>query len=209
MFGSRIGGARAVMGLVALAWPVAAGAQGGPPGGPGFGPWNDPTKQWERELAQARGFLIVDGEEVPLPCRMVIEEDQLKINDHVVTSHLASDNADDQKRGRVKEGKIKSRPAAPYARFAAIGLGQTIVQSLGGGHLVVALADQPLLTLTDSQAQHDMLRVLAKSDSARITPASFSQRLPPGAVGARIVSKVCPTNIARRGTSFPPQSLTA
>lgn len=181
MFGSRIGRALAALGLVALGWPHAAVAQGGPPGGPGFGAWNDPTKQWERELAQARGFLIVDGEEVPLPCRIVIEGDQLKINDHVVTSHLGSGGAGDQKRGKGKDGKNKNRPPAPYARFAAISLGQTIVQSLGGGHLVVALADQPLLTLSDSKAQCDMLQVLTKSDPVRITPASLSQRLPPGA----------------------------
>jgi uncharacterized protein YeaO (DUF488 family) len=184
MFGPGTVRGLLILGFVAGVWPGAAWAQGWPSGGPGGGRWNDPTEQWDRDLAQASGFLIVNGEDVPLPCRMVIEGDDLKINDRVVTSQLAGGNAGGRSNKAGREGKGASRAAAPYARFAALGLGQTIVQNLAGGHLVVALADQPLLILADSQCQREILRTLTQSDAARMMPASLSQRLPPGADAA-------------------------
>jgi hypothetical protein len=181
MFGRRRFCALAATMLLALAWSSLAMAQDWQEDGGGrdrgFSGWHNPSPQWERELAQATGFLIVNGKDVPLPCQIVLDGDRLMVNDVVVTSHL----------GGVQPGSAtqemsqgKSRFSSQHARFVAIGLGQAIVQGLAGGHLVVALADQPLVILSDSKAQEDTLRALVKPDQTRITRASLAKWLPPG-----------------------------
>ncbi len=190
MFGARIGWLfflAAGMGLIA---PATSFGQPWAPGNGQPNPWQDPTERWASELAEARGWLIVDGQEIPLPCRIVLDGDELKINDHIVTSRLnlpqqaPSGQRGDGSRREAKRGEseVGRRPRAvtPPARFEAIGLGHAIVQNLVSGNVVIALAGQPLLVVADGKAQYDLLRTLGGDNRPRVAPASFNTYLPRG-----------------------------
>jgi hypothetical protein len=169
--------------LAGLLAPSVAGAQAWGPGrlsGPFQPP--DPSDAWERDLAEASGLLIVNGHEVPLPCRIWLDGDDLKINDQKITSKL-SFGGDEQEDGQGNGGGKfrRGRQGARPARSTAISVGNSIVQSIASGYLVIAQADEPLVILTDSKAQYELLRVLVGDQRPRVTPASMNSYLLPGA----------------------------
>ncbi len=130
--------------------------------GPGFGGGQDPTQSWRADLAEARGFLILDGQYVPLPFQIAIDGQTLTINDQPVRCSAA----------RPEGRPHRSRPGGDARR-----LGDEIVQNLMTGQVVVALPDQPLIVVPDGKGQYDLLKMLAGDQRPRVSPVSLQGHL--------------------------------
>ena len=152
---------------------LAARASAQPPWGrfgeslPERGGRNSAVENWNALLAEANGILIVDGRYVAGPYRMDLEDSTLKINDLEVRS--VAPESDDIPRGRRVRGEAEVR------RMAARRLGDELVSSLTNGMLVVALPDQPLVAMTDSKSQYDLLVALLAEPRRGITPVSVTE----------------------------------
>jgi hypothetical protein len=152
-------------GLVALvAWPPPmAGAQ---QSGAKFGP-GDLAARWQTDLSGADGFLFLNGRYVPLPCDIAVDGESLTVNGIVVESIPPAPDGGNRSGGKMR----RSGPGSEARR-----LGSEIVQQLVGGDIVVALPNQPLVTLFRGKPYCDLLKSLLK-DSRRVMPVSVNRQL--------------------------------
>jgi hypothetical protein len=133
---------------------------------PPDGDWSPPTANFQNVLAGAQGILLVDGHYVPLPITMRVEDGQLLANDLPVTS-----NPD----------QLFNRPRfrQPTPRQVAHELGMQLAGQLANPHVVVAIANQPLVVLTSPGHQDELLRKLARlCDGPTVHPVAYEDNLP-------------------------------
>jgi hypothetical protein len=134
---------------------------------PDRGSRSSPVAGWNELLVEAKGILIVDGQHVAGPYQVALDESTLKINDLEIRS--SPPEPESGPRGR------RLRSEAEIRRSAARRLGEELVNNLANGMLVVALPDQPLVAMTDSKSQCDLLAALLAEPRRAVTPVSVTE----------------------------------
>ncbi|MCI0359170.1 MAG: hypothetical protein L0211_11885 [Planctomycetaceae bacterium] len=117
-------------------------------------------------LAQAQGLLFVDGEYIPLPLTMRIEDGRLVVNDRPVLCRSVNE-ADHPRSWR------------PAPQQLARNLGLEIATQLTVPQVVVSLPDQPLVVIADPASQCELLCKLAGLEAvAGARPVALRDQLP-------------------------------
>jgi hypothetical protein len=118
-------------------------------------------------LKDAQGLLFINDRFVPLPCAMRVESDQLVVADLVVACKPAYEE---------EQRPFRQRRPAANARY----LGHELANHLAIPQVVVAIADQPLVVISNPRVQNSLLRKLARLESDSVQPVSYLEDLPDG-----------------------------